>query len=61
MSSGTLSQLKVCFSRDEHEEEEAGAGASSARPRYVQHNLLLASRPVTDILLRRGGYLYVCG
>ncbi|XP_040022975.2 methionine synthase reductase [Gasterosteus aculeatus] len=61
VSSGTLSQLKVCFSRDGHEEEEAGAGASSARPRYVQHNLLLASRPVTDILLRRGGYLYVCG
>uniref|UniRef100_G3NDT4 Methionine synthase reductase n=1 Tax=Gasterosteus aculeatus aculeatus TaxID=481459 RepID=G3NDT4_GASAC len=59
VSSGTLSQLKVCFSRDDHEEEEAGA--SSARPRYVQHNLLLASRPVTDILLRRGGYLYVCG
>ncbi|XP_037311558.2 methionine synthase reductase [Pungitius pungitius] len=59
VSSGTLSHLKVCFSRDDHEEGEAAA--SSARPRYVQHNLLLAGRRVADILLRRNGYLYVCG
>lgn len=52
VSSGTLSHLKVCFSRDPREDEE---------PRYVQHNLLLNRRHVTDILLRQNGYLYVCG
>ncbi|XP_055364159.1 methionine synthase reductase isoform X2 [Betta splendens] len=54
VSSGTLDHLKVCFSRDERGEEEA-------RPRYVQHNLLLNSRPLADILLKRSGCLYVCG
>ncbi|CAN9506189.1 unnamed protein product [Ophioblennius macclurei] len=54
VSSGTLSHLKVCFSRDAREDEES-------QPRYVQHNLLLHRRQVTDILLRRNGYLYVCG
>ncbi|KAM6900705.1 methionine synthase reductase [Xenentodon cancila] len=59
VSSGTLSHLKVCFSRDGREDEEAGS--SAAVPRYVQHNLLLHSQQVTDILLRQNGYLYVCG
>ncbi|XP_044032960.1 methionine synthase reductase isoform X3 [Siniperca chuatsi] len=59
VSSGTLSHLKVCFSRDNQEEEEATTPA--ARPRYVQHNLLLNSQPITDILLKQNGYLYVCG
>uniref|UniRef100_UPI0037E90246 methionine synthase reductase n=1 Tax=Semicossyphus pulcher TaxID=241346 RepID=UPI0037E90246 len=54
VSSGTLSHLKVCFSRDDREEEEG-------RPRYVQHNLLINRRHVTDILLKQNGYLYVCG
>ncbi|XP_068438392.1 methionine synthase reductase [Clinocottus analis] len=58
VSSGTLSQLKVCFSRDEQEEE---AATSAARPRYVQHNLRLNSQHVTDILLKQNGYFYVCG
>uniref|UniRef100_A0AAQ5YNB0 Methionine synthase reductase n=1 Tax=Amphiprion ocellaris TaxID=80972 RepID=A0AAQ5YNB0_AMPOC len=57
VSSGTLSHLKVCFSRDDREDEESAA----AQPRYVQHNLLLNSQHVTDILLRQNGYLYVCG
>ncbi|XP_047423665.1 methionine synthase reductase [Mugil cephalus] len=55
VSSGTLSHLKVCFSRDEGKDKE------SAQPRYVQHNLLLNSRHVADILLRQNGYIYVCG
>ncbi|XP_059182634.1 methionine synthase reductase isoform X2 [Centropristis striata] len=59
VSSGTLSQLKVCFSRDDQKEEEATL--SAARPRYVQHNLLLNSQHITDILLKQNGYLYVCG
>ncbi|XP_045922101.1 methionine synthase reductase isoform X2 [Micropterus dolomieu] len=61
VSNGTLSHLKVCFSRDEEEEEEEVTKTSAARPRYVQHNLLLNSQHITDILLKQNGYLYVCG
>ncbi|XP_070784159.1 methionine synthase reductase [Enoplosus armatus] len=62
VSSGTLSHLKVCFSRDDLEEEEQQeANVSAARPRYVQHNLLRNSKHITDILLKQNGYLYVCG
>ncbi|XP_029978818.1 methionine synthase reductase isoform X2 [Sphaeramia orbicularis] len=66
VSSGTLSHLKVCFSRDtqeeeEEEEEEDKATNSAARPRYVQHNLLLNSRHIRSILFQQNGYLYVCG
>lgn len=59
VSNGTLDHLKVCFSRDDQEEGEAIT--SAARPRYVQHNLLLNSRQITDILLKQNGYFYVCG
>ncbi|GAA6217421.1 methionine synthase reductase isoform X1 [Lates japonicus] len=60
--SGTLSHLKVCFSRDDQEQEEGKEVAPSvSRPRYVQHNLLLNSQYVTEILLKQNGYLYVCG
>ncbi|XP_072235154.1 methionine synthase reductase [Leuresthes tenuis] len=55
--SGTLSHLKVCFSRDERKDEEAVTSA----PRYVQHNLLLHCQQVTDLLLRQNGCFYVCG
>ncbi|XP_031137768.1 methionine synthase reductase isoform X2 [Sander lucioperca] len=58
VSSGTLSQLMVCFSRDDQEEASTSA---AARPRYVQHNLLLNSQRITDILLKQNGYFYVCG
>ncbi|XP_034998099.2 methionine synthase reductase [Hippoglossus stenolepis] len=62
VTSGVLNHLKVCFSRDDPEQEEQKEVATSvARPRYVQHNLLLNSRDVTEILLKRNGYLYVCG
>lgn len=60
--SGTLSHLKVCFSRDDQEQEEGKEVATSvSQPRYVQHNLLLNSQHVTEILLKQNGYLYVCG
>ncbi|XP_036935079.1 methionine synthase reductase isoform X2 [Acanthopagrus latus] len=59
VSSGTLSHLKVCFSRDDQLEEEGND--SAARCRYVQHNLRLSSQHVTDILLKQKGCLYVCG
>ncbi|KAM3849506.1 methionine synthase reductase-like [Diretmus argenteus] len=61
VSSGTLSHLKVCFSRDDQVEEEEEAPTSPAAPRYVQHNLLLNSQHITDILLKQNGCLYVCG
>ncbi|XP_068565916.1 methionine synthase reductase isoform X1 [Cebidichthys violaceus] len=64
VSSGTLSHLKVCFSRDDQEGEEGEEGeatTSAARPRYVQHNLLRNSQHITDVLLKRNGYFYVCG
>lgn len=52
VSSGTLNHLEVCFSRDGV--EEGGA-------RYVQHKLQLNRRPITDILFRQNGHLFVCG
>ncbi|XP_042254819.1 methionine synthase reductase isoform X2 [Thunnus maccoyii] len=61
VSSGTLSHLKVCFSRDNCEEEAEKATASAGRTRYVQHNLLLNSQQITNILLKQNGCLYVCG
>ncbi|XP_076617227.1 methionine synthase reductase isoform X1 [Chaetodon auriga] len=62
VSSGTLNHLQVCFSRDKQEEEEEEEATNSAgRRRYVQHNLLLNSKRITDILLRQNGCLYVCG
>ncbi|KAM3592902.1 uncharacterized protein V6R79_001416 [Siganus canaliculatus] len=57
VSSGTLSHLKVSFSRDDLEEEADGKN----RCRYVQHNLLLNSQRVTDILFKQNGCIYVCG
>lgn len=53
VSSGTLSHLKVCFSRDEQEEE--------GRPKYVQDSLLINRKHVMDVLLQKNGYLFVCG
>ncbi|XP_023678186.2 methionine synthase reductase isoform X1 [Paramormyrops kingsleyae] len=54
LASGTLTHLKVCFSRDPHEGAEPP-------PKYVQHNLRLNSQAVCDILLRQKGFFYVCG
>ncbi|KAJ8413450.1 hypothetical protein AAFF_G00094460 [Aldrovandia affinis] len=48
---GTLTHLRVSFSRDETE----------SGPKYVQHNLLLHAQDVARILLKQNGCLYVCG
>ncbi|XP_042154891.1 methionine synthase reductase-like isoform X1 [Oncorhynchus tshawytscha] len=53
---GTLNHLKVCFSRDTQMGTETKTG-----PRYVQHNLLLHAKDLTNLLLKENGYLYVCG
>lgn len=60
VSSGILSHLKVCFSRDEEKTEDEVA-KSDPRPRYVQHNLVQDSKAIISILLEKNGYLYVCG
>ncbi|XP_076014062.1 methionine synthase reductase [Genypterus blacodes] len=67
VSSGTLSHLKVGFSRDNQKEDEEAAveekevSAAMKPPRYVQHNLLRNSEGIMDILLQQNGRLYVCG
>ncbi|CAK6971237.1 methionine synthase reductase [Scomber scombrus] len=61
VSSSTLSHLKVCFSRDDQEEEAEETAAPAGRARYVQHNLLCNSPQITNILLKQNGRLYVCG
>ncbi|XP_037829005.1 methionine synthase reductase isoform X2 [Kryptolebias marmoratus] len=59
VSGGALTHLRVCFSRDDRKDEEAVS--SAAQPRYVQHNLLLHSQQVIDILFRQNGSVYICG
>ncbi|KAJ8277709.1 hypothetical protein GJAV_G00078880 [Gymnothorax javanicus] len=54
VENGTLTHLLVSFSRDSPDEKEA-------RPRYVQHNLLLHAQQVAKILLKQNGCFYVCG
>ncbi|XP_057680952.1 methionine synthase reductase isoform X1 [Corythoichthys intestinalis] len=57
--SGTLDHLKVCFSREDPKEEDTII--SGGTPKYVQHNLLLHSQKIINILLKQNGCLYVCG
>lgn len=59
VSSGTLDHLHVCFSRNDQKDGEAIVSGGS--PRYVQHNLLLHSHKIINILLQNNGCLYVCG
>ncbi|XP_078394858.1 methionine synthase reductase isoform X1 [Cetorhinus maximus] len=54
-TNGTLTQLKVCFSRDLPKDTTEG------KPKYVQHLLQLFAENVTKMLLSESGYLYVCG
>ncbi|KAF7691770.1 hypothetical protein HF521_010737 [Silurus meridionalis] len=56
VENGTLSHLKVCFSRAEQDND-----GSEPNPKYVQHNLLLHGQQVARILLKENGCLYVCG
>ncbi|XP_054840963.1 methionine synthase reductase [Eublepharis macularius] len=55
VENGSLTHLKVCFSRD------PPAVAEAAAPKYVQDHLRLCSKDVTRILLEERGYFYVCG
>ncbi|XP_069769706.1 methionine synthase reductase isoform X2 [Narcine bancroftii] len=50
-SNGTLTQLKVCFSRE----------TTDGKPKYVHHLLQLMAHDVIKMLLSENGYLYVCG
>uniref|UniRef100_A0A4W5MG99 Methionine synthase reductase n=1 Tax=Hucho hucho TaxID=62062 RepID=A0A4W5MG99_9TELE len=58
VANGTLTHLKVSFSRDTPEGTET---QSETGPTYVQHNLLSHAKDVINLLLQENGYLYVCG
>ena len=55
VDNGTLTHLKVCFSRD------TPAMIQTGSPRYVQDNLRLFSKEIDRILLQEKGYFYLCG
>ncbi|NXU56163.1 MTRR reductase, partial [Turnix velox] len=52
LKNGTLTHLKVCFSRD---------SAEVNMPKYVQDVIRLYAKDVARVLLKEGGYFYVCG
>ncbi|NWY17656.1 MTRR reductase, partial [Aphelocoma coerulescens] len=54
LENGTLTYLKVCFSRD-------SSTAEVAPPKYVQDVLRLCAKEVARVLLKDRGYFYVCG
>ncbi|XP_035175556.1 methionine synthase reductase isoform X1 [Oxyura jamaicensis] len=54
LENGTLTHLKVCFSRD-------SSTAEGAPPKYVQDVLRLYAKEVARVLLKDSGYFYVCG
>ncbi|XP_010006622.1 PREDICTED: methionine synthase reductase [Chaetura pelagica] len=54
LENGTLTHLKVCFSRD-------SSTAEVGPPKYVQDVLRLYPKEVTRVLLEERGYFYVCG
>uniref|UniRef100_A0A8C9MN93 Methionine synthase reductase n=1 Tax=Serinus canaria TaxID=9135 RepID=A0A8C9MN93_SERCA len=54
LKNGTLTHLKVCFSRD-------SSTAEVAPPKYVQDVLRLCAKEVARVLLKERGYFYVCG
>ncbi|XP_010140942.1 PREDICTED: methionine synthase reductase isoform X1 [Buceros rhinoceros silvestris] len=54
LENGTLTHLKVCFSRDSSSAEVAG-------PKYVQDVIRLYAKEVARDLLKERGYFYVCG
>ncbi|XP_010170006.2 methionine synthase reductase [Antrostomus carolinensis] len=54
LENGTLTHLKVCFSRD-------ASTAEVAPPKYVQDVIRLYAKEVTRVLLKEKGYFYVCG
>ncbi|XP_071592803.1 methionine synthase reductase isoform X1 [Heliangelus exortis] len=54
LENGTLTHLKVCFSRD-------STTAEVAPPKYVQDVIRLYAKEIARVLLKEGGYFYVCG
>ncbi|NWW45386.1 MTRR reductase, partial [Pedionomus torquatus] len=54
LENGTLNHLKVCFSRD-------SSTAEAAQPKYVQDVIRRYAKEVARVLLKEGGYFYVCG
>ncbi|NWR34895.1 MTRR reductase, partial [Tachuris rubrigastra] len=54
LENGTLTHLKVCFSRD-------SSTAEVAPPKYVQDIIRLHAKEVTRVLLEEKGYFYICG
>ncbi|XP_006111092.2 methionine synthase reductase isoform X1 [Pelodiscus sinensis] len=55
VENGTLTHLKVCFSRD------PPAAADKTPTKYVQDNIRLCAKEVARVLLRERGCFYVCG
>ncbi|NXA15451.1 MTRR reductase, partial [Sapayoa aenigma] len=54
LENGTLTHLKVCFSRD-------SSTAEVAPPKYVQDVIRLYAKQVARVLLKERGYFYICG
>ncbi|XP_064016784.1 methionine synthase reductase isoform X1 [Pogoniulus pusillus] len=54
LENGTLTHLKVCFSRE-------SSAAEVAPPKYVQDVIRLYAKDVARVLLKERGYFYVCG
>ncbi|KAM9304410.1 methionine synthase reductase [Morus bassanus] len=54
LENGTLTHLKVCFSRD-------SSTAEVAPPKYVQDVIRLCAKEVARVLLKEKGYFYICG
>ncbi|NXP30075.1 MTRR reductase, partial [Scytalopus superciliaris] len=54
LGNGTLTHLKVCFSRD-------SSTAEVAPPKYVQDVIRLYAKDVARVLLKERGYFYICG
>ncbi|NWW86106.1 MTRR reductase, partial [Rhynochetos jubatus] len=54
LENGTLTHLKVCFSRD-------SAVAEVSPPKYVQDVVRLYAKEVARVLLKERGYFYICG
>ncbi|XP_010150530.1 PREDICTED: methionine synthase reductase [Eurypyga helias] len=54
LENGTLTHLKVCFSRD-------ASVAEVSPPKYVQDVVRLYAKEVARVLLKERGYFYICG
>ncbi|NXX40686.1 MTRR reductase, partial [Tricholaema leucomelas] len=54
LENGTLTHLKVCFSRE-------SSIAEVAPPKYVQDVVRLYAKEVARVLLKERGYFYICG